>query len=79
MLGLIIGIAAGTLFLLFLIIFLAAAYTKAGPDEAIMISGAGRRKILRGKAGWRFPFPRNMPRSLPRIQSWRRGASIGRR
>ena len=39
-----------------LIIFIACSYTKAGPDEAIMISGLGKRKILRGKAGWRIPF-----------------------
>ena len=38
------------------IIFLLCSYTKAGPDEAIMISGLGKRKILRGKAGWRIPF-----------------------
>ena len=30
-----------------LIIFIACSYTKAGPDEAIMISGLGKRKILR--------------------------------
>lgn len=45
------GVAA-----LLLLIFVLCAYTKAGPDEAIMISGAGKRKILRGKAGWRLPF-----------------------
>ena len=55
-LGAIIGLCAGGALLLFLIIFLACAYTKAGPDEAIMISGLGKRKILRGKAGWRLPF-----------------------
>jgi len=55
-LGAIIGLSVGGAFLLFLIIFLACAYTKAGPDEAIMISGLGKRKILRGKAGWRLPF-----------------------
>ncbi len=38
-----------------LIIFLLCSYTKAGPDEAIMISGLGIRKILRGKAGFRIP------------------------
>ena len=38
-----------------LIIFLLCSYTKAGPDEAIMISGLGKRKILRGKAGFRIP------------------------
>ena len=42
--------------LILLIIFIACSYTKAGPDEAIMISGLGKRKILRGKAGWRLPF-----------------------
>ena len=41
---------------LFLIILLLCAYTKAGPDEAIMISGLGKRKILRGKAGFRLPL-----------------------
>ena len=47
-----IGIAV----LALVIIFFACSYTKAGPDEAIMISGLGKRKILRGKAGWRLPF-----------------------
>jgi len=37
-------------------LLLIAAYTKAGPDEAIMISGLGKRKILRGRAGMRIPF-----------------------
>ena len=41
---------------LLLIILLACSYTKAGPDEAIMISGLGKRRILRGQAGWRIPF-----------------------
>ena len=38
------------------VIFLLCSYTKAGPDEAIMISGLGKRKILRGQAGWKLPF-----------------------
>ena len=42
-------------FVLF-VIFLLCSYTKAGPDEAIMISGLGKRKILRGQAGWKLPF-----------------------
>ena len=50
-----IVIAAGVL-VLFIVILLASAYTKAGPDEAIMISGLGKRKILRGKAGFKLPF-----------------------
>ena len=36
--------------------FILCSYTKAGPDEAVMISGLGKRKILRGKAGWKLPF-----------------------
>ena len=51
-----IWIIIGVIALVFLIIFMACSYTKAGPDEAIMISGLGKRKILRGKAGWRLPF-----------------------
>lgn len=47
----IIGVAA-----LLLIILFALSYVKARPDEAIMISGAGKRKILIGKAGFRIPF-----------------------
>jgi len=31
-------------------------YLKAPPDTAFVISGLGRRRILIGKAGWRFPF-----------------------
>lgn len=31
-------------------------YLKAPPDTAFIISGLGRRRILIGKAGWRFPF-----------------------
>ena len=50
----IIAIVAAALLLL--IIFFAAGYTKAGPDEAIMISGMGKKKILIGKAGFRLPF-----------------------
>ena len=39
-----------------LLVFVLCSYTKAGPDEAIMISGLGKRKILRGQAGWKLPF-----------------------
>ena len=51
-LWIIIGVAV----LILLVVFLICSYTKAGPDEAIMISGLGKRKILRGQAGWRLPF-----------------------
>jgi len=31
-------------------------YLKAPPDTAYIISGLGKRRILIGRAGWRFPF-----------------------
>ena len=49
-------ILIGVVLVLFIVIFILCSYTKAGPDEAIMISGLGKRKILRGKAGWKIPF-----------------------
>ena len=49
-------ILLGVVGFILLIIFLLCSYTKAGPDEAIMISGLGKRKILRGQAGWKLPF-----------------------
>ena len=54
--GMVIGIVAGVVGAVLLILFIAIGYTKAGPDEAIMISGLGKSKILIGKAGFRFPF-----------------------
>jgi len=41
---------------LLVIIVIAAVYVKAGPDTAIMVSGAGKRKIMIGSAGVRIPF-----------------------
>lgn len=38
-----------------LVIF-ASGYLKAPPDTAYIISGLGKKRILIGKAGWRFPF-----------------------
>ena len=49
-------ILLGVVLVLLIVIFILCSYTKAGPDEAIMISGLGKRKILRGKAGWKIPF-----------------------
>ena len=37
-------------------IFLGLGYLKAPPDTAFIISGLGKKRILIGKAGWRFPF-----------------------
>ena len=53
---LLLWIILGSIAVALLVVLLICSYTKAGPDEAIMISGLGKRKILRGQAGWRIPF-----------------------
>ena len=47
----IIPVLLGAAVLLFFL-----GYLKAPPDTAFVISGLGKRRILIGKAGWRFPF-----------------------
>ena len=54
--SLFLAILFSVLGVVLLLVFLLCSYTKAGPDEAIMISGLGKRKILRGQAGWKLPF-----------------------
>ncbi len=49
-------VVIGVVVAVLLLIFILCSYTKAGPDEAVMISGLGKRKILRGRAGWKLPF-----------------------
>lgn len=53
MVGLIIAIVVVALLL---VILFFTSYIKARPDEAIMISGVGKKRILIGKAGFRIPF-----------------------
>ena len=50
-----IGFIIGSIVVLLLIVFF-SSYVKAAPDTAIIVSGAGKRKILIGKAGFRIPF-----------------------
>ena len=47
---------SSSLLLVLIIAFFVTGYIKARPDEAVMITGWGRRKILIGKAGFRVPF-----------------------
>ncbi|MBQ6173925.1 MAG: flotillin family protein [Clostridia bacterium] len=54
---------------LLLILFLAAGYLKAPPDTAFIISGLGKRRILIGKAGWRFPFLERVDRLSLQVMS----------
>ena len=49
-------IGALVIFGILLIILFISGYVKAAPDTAIIISGMGKRKILIGKAGFRWPF-----------------------
>lgn len=51
--GLIIAVVVLALLILFVLII---GYLKAPPDTAYIISGPFNRRILIGKAGWRFPF-----------------------
>ncbi|MBQ9693080.1 MAG: flotillin family protein [Clostridia bacterium] len=46
-----IGAAVAVIVLLFVI-----GYMKAPPDQAFIISGLGKRRVLIGGAGWRIPF-----------------------
>jgi len=55
-LGLIIGLSIAGALLFLLIIFLAAGYTKAPTDTAVIITGPRRQRVLVGKAGFRIPF-----------------------
>ena len=49
--GLVLGIIGGVFLLLVLFIL---SYVKAGPDTAIMVSGAGKKKILIGRQDLEF-------------------------
>ena len=60
----IIGIIAGVILLIVLFI---SGYVKAAPDTAIIISGMGKRKILIGKAGFRWPFLQRIDRLSLRV------------
>lgn len=51
------GLIIAGIVILFVIIFIAAAYVKAPPDMAYIISGAHKKpRILVGKAGLKIPF-----------------------
>ncbi|MBQ8432254.1 MAG: flotillin family protein [Clostridia bacterium] len=39
-----------------IVIVLLAGYLKAPPDQAFIVSGLGKKRILVGKAGWHIPF-----------------------
>lgn len=55
-LGLIITLSIVGAVLLLLLIFLAAGYTKAPTDTALIITGPHKQRVLVGKAGFRVPF-----------------------
>ncbi len=52
-----------------LLIYLGMGYLKAPPDTAYIISGLGKRRILIGKAGWRFPFLERVDRLSLQVMS----------
>ena len=61
-----IGTIIGVIVVLGVLLFV-AGYVKAAPDTAIIISGLGKRKILIGKAGFRFPFLQRMDKLSLRV------------
>ena len=62
----IVGIIIGVIVVLGVLLFV-TGYVKAAPDTAIIISGLGKRKILIGKAGFRFPFLQRMDKLSLRV------------
>ena len=62
----IIGTIIGGIVVLGVLLFV-TGYVKAAPDTAIIISGLGKRKILIGKAGFRFPFLQRMDKLSLRV------------
>ena len=50
-----------------LLLLFVSGYVKAAPDTAIIISGLGKRKILIGKAGFRFPFLQRLDKLSLRV------------
>ena len=47
---------AGVAFALFLLILFIISYIKAAPDEAIIISGFRKQRVIIGHSGFRIPF-----------------------
>ena len=64
--GALIAVIAVVVVFLLVVLF-AAGYVKAAPDTAIIITGLGKRKILIGKAGFRFPFLQRLDRLSLRV------------
>ena len=56
MLDAILSLLPVILIVLAVLAVILTGYVKAPPDQAYIISGLGRKRILIGKAGWRVPF-----------------------
>lgn len=50
-------------------LFVGVSYVKAPPDTAFIISGAGKRKVIAGKASFRIPFFQRIDKLLLRLIS----------
>lgn len=53
----------------FLVILFVASYVKSPPDTAFIISGAGKRKTIAGKAAFRIPFLQRIDKLLLKLIS----------
>ena len=55
--------------ILFIFIFLLMSYVKSPPDTALIISGAGKRKTIAGRASFRIPFFQRIDKLLLKLIS----------
>ena len=53
----------------FLVVLFIASYVKSPPDTAFIISGAGKRKVIAGKASFRIPFLQRIDKLLLKLIS----------
>jgi flotillin len=53
----------------FVVIFFLASYVKSPPDTAFIISGAGKRKTIAGRAAFRIPFLQRIDKLLLKLIS----------
>ena len=52
-----------------IVLLVGVSYVKAPPDTAFIISGAGKRKVIAGKASFRIPFFQRIDKLLLRLIS----------
>ena len=62
-----IPLIIGAIALILLVWLFAASYVKSPPDTAFIISGAGKKKVITGKASFRIPFLQRIDKLLLKL------------